>query len=130
MRLPVRDDVTDEELLERIAGPHSHPKKASRAALELAYRRRIDTSIVVSALHFGNQAALLHLPGEAFVEYQLYAQSLLSDAWVGVASYGDLGPGYICMEGSISEGGYEPTDAFCAPASEHALRQAIREVLC
>jgi len=129
VRLPVRTDVTDEQLLERIAAPHHHPKKASRAALEQAYRQRSKTPIIISALHFGNKAALLHLPGEAFVEYQLYAQSLLPDAWVGVASYGDLGPGYICMERSLEEGGYEPNDAFCAPESEHALKRAIREVM-
>lgn len=129
VRLPVRADVTDEQLLERITMPWPHNKKASRAALELAYRRRMETPIVVSALHFGKETVLLHLPGEAFIEYQLFAQSLLPEAWVGTASYGDLGPGYICMERSLNEGGYEPNDAFCAPESEHALKQAICEVL-
>lgn len=129
LRLPVRSDVTDGQLLEAIRSTHSHPRLASRAAMELSYRRRIETPITVSALHFGKEAMLLHLPGEAFVEYQFFAQSLLPDAWLGVASYGDLGPGYICMERSFDEGGYEPNDAFCAPESEHALKQAIRDVL-
>lgn len=127
VRLPIRADVTDEELLKKIITEPS--RKASRAAMELAYRQRIETPITVSALHFGNEAALLHLPGEAFVEYQLYAQSLLPEAWIGTASYGDLGPGYICMERSFEEGGYEPLDAFCAPESEQALKQAIHTVL-
>jgi len=67
--------------------------------------------------------------GLAGVEYQLYAQGLLPEAWVAVASYGDLGPGYICLEHSFEEGGYEPMDAFCAPESEGALKRAIREVI-
>jgi hypothetical protein len=129
LRLNARPDRTDAELMDKIRHAGDYPKRASRAALELAFRRRLETTIIISELHFGKEAALLHLPGEAFVEYQLYAQSLLPEAWVGVAAYGDLGPGYICMERSLEEGGYEPNDAFCAPESEHALKQAIRRVL-
>lgn len=129
VRLPGRADVEDAQLLEIIRTAKQHPKQASRAALELTYRRRVEVPITVSALHFGEAAVLLHLPGEAFIEYQLYAQSLLPQTWMGVASYGDLGPGYICMERSFEEGGYEPRDSFCAPESEHALKAAIRDVL-
>ncbi|MBE2204034.1 MAG: hypothetical protein IAE94_06840 [Chthoniobacterales bacterium] len=129
VRLPGREDVTDEQLMTAIRAAREHPKQASRAALELTYRHRVETPITVSALHFGKGAALLHLPGEAFIEYQLFAQELLHDTWMGVAAYGDLGPGYICLERSFAEGGYEPRDAFCAPESEHALKQAIRDVL-
>lgn len=129
VQLPGRADVADEQLMETIREAVRHPKQASRAALELTYRRRVGTPITVSALHFGNAGALLHLPGEAFIEYQLFAQSLLPGVWMGVASYGDLGPGYICMERSFEEGGYEPRDSFCAPESEHLLKEAIREVL-
>lgn len=129
VRLPARADVTDEQLMESIRGAIRHPKQASRAALELTYRRRVETPIVISALHFGGVGALLHLPGEAFIEYQLFAQNLLPNLWMGVASYGDLGPGYICMERSFEEGGYEPKDSFCAPESEQRLKTAIRAVL-
>jgi hypothetical protein len=127
--LPGRSDVTDAELLQTLSSPHSLPARASRAAFELIYRRRVSAPIIVSALHFGNEAALLHLPGESFVEYQLYAQSLLPQRWLGTASYGDLGPGYVCLERSFEEGGYEPTDSFCAPESERFLKEAICNVL-
>ncbi len=127
--LPQRNDTTEEELLALIS-PDQHKKIASRSALELAYRKRIATPITVSALHFGADGVLLHLPGEAFIDYQLHAQHLLpADTWVGVAAYGDLGPGYICLERSFVEGGYEPRDAFCAPESEGPLRRAIDVVL-
>ena len=129
VRLPARVGPSESELLEKIKASFDQPALASRAAFEIAYRQRIETPLAISALHFGKGAVLLHLPGEAFIEYQLYAQSLLPGAWVGTASYCDLGPGYICMERSFEEGGYEPKDSFCAPESEHTLKQAIRAVL-
>ena len=44
----------------------------------------------------------------------------------------DLAPEFlagICLERSFAEGGYEPTDSFCAPGSEHILRRAIVDVM-
>lgn len=129
IRLPKRSDVTDAELMERIRN-EEYPKKASRAALELVYRQRVDSlPVTISALHFGNEAILLHLPGEAFIEYQLYAQNLRPGTWIGTAAYGDLGPGYICMENSFEEGGYEPTDSFCAPESEKEMKRGIEAII-
>ena len=51
--------------------------------------------------------AIAHLPGETFIEYQLHAQQARPDAFVAVAGYGDLGTGYITLERSFAEGGYE-----------------------
>ena len=48
---------------------------------------------------------------------------------MAVAGYGDLGPGYITLERSFAEGGYEPTDAFVSGASEAILRGAIDRAL-
>ena len=48
---------------------------------------------------------------------------------VAVAGYGDLGPGYITLERSFAEGGYEPTDAFVSGASEAILRTTTERVL-
>ena len=77
----------------------------------------------------GAGTALLHLPGETFIEYQLHAHAARPGAFVAVAGYGDLGPGYITLERSFAEGGYEPTDAFVSDASEAILRGAIDRVL-
>jgi len=46
-----------------------------------------------------------------------------------VAGYGDCGPGYVCMERSFEEGGYEPTDSFVAGRSEAIVRAAIAELM-
>ena len=72
---------------------------------------------------------LLHLPGESFIEYQLFAQQQCPDAFVATASYGDGGTGYIPLENSFAEGGYEPTQAFAAPESEKAMKETIAELL-
>lgn len=101
-----------------------------QAALNLAWvlhseQRPLTEISVLSA----GPVKLLHLPGEAFVEYQLYAQSLCRNAFVAVAAYGEGGPGYICTDGAIGEGGYEPTDARVGPPTEFRLKKAIAKVL-
>ena len=72
---------------------------------------------------------LLHLPGEAFVEYQLFAQQQARGSFVATASYGDCGPGYIPLEKSFAEGGYEPTQAVAVPMSEKAMKEAIVQLV-
>jgi hypothetical protein len=72
---------------------------------------------------------VVHLPGEPFIEYQLKAQALRSDAFVCVAGYGDGGPGYIPTAKAYIEGGYEPTVALAGPKSEENLHKAMARLL-
>ncbi len=76
-----------------------------------------------------NNVRILHLPGEAMIEFQLFAQKVKPKDFVAVAAYGDLGPGYICTERAFDEGGYEPTASRVVPQSEELLKAAIRKVL-
>ena len=57
---------------------------------------------------------LLHLPGEAFVEYQLQACSLRSSGFVAVAAYSDNGLWYVPTENEYPLGGYECGVAWAA----------------
>ena len=100
------------------------------AAIALAWyeRLKIKPTVDVTAYQLG-PATILHLPGEAFVEYQLFAQRLRPDNFVAVAAYGELGTGYICTDKAFAEGGYEPTQSFVGPPSEALLKASIREVL-
>ena len=68
------------------------------------------------------------MPGEAVVEYQLYAQRLHSDQFLAVAAYGDYGTGYICLEEHYQQGGYEasPRASRVSPSTESILKEAIR----
>ncbi len=101
-----------------------------KAALDLAWieRLRASPAVEISRLRLG-AVTLLHLPGEAFIEYQLYAQSLRPDDFVAVAAYGESGPGYICCDAALREGGYEPTMSRVGPPSEVRLKQAIAAVV-
>ena len=47
------------------------------------------------------------MPGELFVEYQLFAQRLRPDLFVAMAAYGDYSPGYIGTRIAYTQGGYE-----------------------
>ena len=127
--LPPRPDLDADALLARIRAPSTEGKDLSRAALMLTYVCRRERPIPVTCLHFGAEAAILHLPGETFIEYQLHAEAIRPGAFLAVAGYGDLGPGHITLERSFAEGGYEPTDAFVSGASEAILRGAIDRVL-
>lgn len=127
--LPPREDLNEAHLRDTLHTPNQPTGQLSRAALMLSYLQRKNLPIPVTSLQLGNEVCVLHLPGEAFIEYQLAAQAERPDAFVAVASYGDLGPGYITLERSFAEGGYEPSDAFVSGKSEAIMRAAIHAVL-
>jgi hypothetical protein len=99
-----------------------------RGAMRIAFAQRIEQPIEVSCLGIG-PVRTVHLPGEAMVEFQLFAQRVAPEHFVAVAAYGDCGPGYVCTARAFEEGGYEPTDALVAPRSESILKGAIRRLL-
>ena len=129
VHLPPREDLDEENLLAALAESAKSAKVHSKAAIMLTYLRRREIPIPITCLHLNGQVAILNLPGEIFIEYQLYAQEVRADAFVAVAGYGDLGTGYITMEKSFEEGGYEPVDAFVSGKSEKTMRTAIEKVL-
>jgi hypothetical protein len=101
--------------------------KRDNAAFQLAWLKRIERPVELTCLDLG-PAAVLHLPGEPFVEYQLKAQSLAKDRFVCVAGYGDGGMGYIPTAAAFFEGGYELSVALAAPC-EPALHRAMAKLL-
>ena len=128
--LPPREDLSEEGLLEVLKDPDPETEKQkSKAALMLTYLRRWEDPIPITCLRLNDDVDILHLPGETFIEYQLFAQELRPGGFVATAGYGDLGPGYITLAKSFDEGGYEPTDAFCGRGSEAEMRRGIERVL-
>jgi dienelactone hydrolase len=101
-----------------------------KAALDLAWLERLeeDRTVEVARLGLGPVQAV-HLPGESFIEYQLFAQSLRPDAFVAVAAYGESGPGYICTDAALIGGGYEPTMSRVGAGTEFEMKRAIAELL-
>jgi hypothetical protein len=102
--------------------------KRNNAAFQLAWLVRKGRPIDVTCLDLG-RTRVLHLPGEPFVEYQLFARDQRPDLGVCVAGYGDGGPGYLPTARAYQQGGYEPTVALAAPESEAILQAAIRKLL-
>lgn len=103
--------------------------KRNNAAFQLAWLKRQDRLIDITCLDFGGKVLLLHLPGEAFIEYQLAAQKMRPDETVFVASYGDDGCGYIPTAPGYLQGGYEPTVALAGPESEAILMKTMAKLL-
>lgn len=76
-----------------------------------------------------NNARILFMPGELFVEYQLAAKKIRPDLFVTMAAYGDLGPGYIPTAEAFTQGGYEETVSNVTPGAEAVLMNAISKLL-
>jgi hypothetical protein len=129
VQLPAREDRDAESSQRALQDESLGSVDRCRAAFMLAYREREAIPVDIGVLHLNDDVCIVHLPGESFMEYQLFAQQRRPDAFVAVPSYGDCGPGYICLEKSFAEGGYEPTDSFVAGRSEAIMKNAIAEVL-
>lgn len=128
--LPPRSDLNEPTLLRDLADPTRTEAERRSAAWKLCSLRRLSQSpMLLTCLHLNSRLCLLHLPGEPFVEYQLYAQQQRPGGFVAVAGYGDAAPGYIPLAKSSEEGGYEPTAALAAPEAEWALKSTIAELV-
>jgi hypothetical protein len=130
VQLPPRREAIFGEVASRqvLADPRATAARRSNAAFQLAWLARKDRPIDLSCLDLG-RARVLHLPGEPFVEYQLFARDQLPELGVCVAGYGDGGPGYIPTARAYEQGGYEPTVALAGPESEAVLQDGIRKLL-
>jgi hypothetical protein len=131
LRLVPRTDpgYTEADYRNRMMNPRLDPSvRIYRGAMPLAFLARQETPIVLSSLSIAS-VHILHLPGEAMIDYQLFAQQLLPSDFVAVAAYGDCGCGYICTTQAFEDGGYEPTDSFVVPQSEVKLKAGIRQLL-
>ena len=130
IKLPPRAESSfgTEESRKVLENPKESKARRGNAAFQLSWLKRIDQPLELACLDFG-KAAVVHLPGEPFIEYQLYAQGQRKDGFVCVAGYGDGGPGYIPTARAYFEGGYEAGVALAGPASEALLQGALGKLL-
>jgi hypothetical protein len=131
VKLVPRKEATFGEVESRKALDDEKATKAKRgnAAFQLAWLKRQERPIDITCLDFGGKVFVLHLPGEAFIEYQLAAQKMRPAETVFVASYGDDGCGYIPTAAGYLQGGYEPTVALAGPESEAILMKTMAKLL-
>ena len=124
--LPVSPQLAEDDLAKAFA---NDPRFRLAGNLAWVRRRRQGRTIDLAELQLG-PARILHLPGELFVEYQLFAQRLRPDLFVAMAAYGDYGPGYIGTRLAYSQGGYETgPPSRVAPEVEAVLVAALRDLL-
>lgn len=100
-------------------------------AARLAFLRRCQDGkkISIGCLSIG-KIRILHLPGEAFIEYQLAAKAERKDLFVAVAAYGDYGTGYIGTAQAYKQGGYETGYVSkVSPQSEKILMGVVKKLL-
>ena len=96
-----------------------------------AWRNRLQEGekINITCLKIG-KARILGLPGEPFIEYQLFAKAKRPDLFVVVAAYGDYAVGYIPTDEAYKQGGYEVSEAAgVAHQASSILTDAIKKLL-
>ncbi len=132
VQLPVASDLDADTLKATLADPQADDTQKLMAAKNLVWLSRCQQgeAIELSCLTLGD-ARIVHLPGEAFIEYQLAAQAAAPDRFVAVAAYGDYGPGYIGTAEAYTQGGYEVGTGVSrvAPEVEAVLTRGVRELL-
>ena len=130
-RLPLREGWTEENENKVLSDTSARVVDRIRAARNIAWIRRCmgGEPIDFTCLRVG-PAYIVHLPGESFVEYQLAAVEMRSDALVCVAAYGEFGSGYIGTAAAYDQGGYEVSKVSrVGPSAEPIMLAAIRELL-
>ncbi len=122
--------LSAEKLAAQIGNRDEAVVNRNRPSYQLAWLRRIESRlpITISALRI-DATAMLHLPAECFIEYQLAAQRIARDTFLATAAYGDGGPWYVPTAAEYPHGGYEVSVAFSDASIDPTLRDAIRAVV-
>lgn len=106
--------------------------KNSGIARKMAWLKRCEAGkqIDIGCLKINN-ARILYMPGELFVEYQLAAKAERPGSFVAMAAYGDLGMGYVGTAKAYEKGGYEVSEraSNVGPEAEPVLMKAIKMIL-
>ena len=127
---PANKKLSAEKLQATISNKKNSVVGRNRPSYMLAWLQRLERKmpIVLSALHI-NKTAMLHLPAECFIEYQLRAQKTAPSRFVATAAYGDGGPWYIPTKQEYPNGGYEVSVAFSDPQIDPILSDAMITLL-
>jgi len=130
--LPARDggDFTVDAMKRILADPKETRWRRISAALGLSWRQRVDAGqpVDVPCLDLGGQAQFLIMPAESFVGYQLAAQRLRPDSFVGVAGFGDGAGGYIPTDQCWRDG-YDDSYCWVPRMTEKLMTEAMARAL-
>lgn len=134
LALPVRDSIKElgkEGLINIINDEKVSKSERIHALHNLVWLQRCSAGYKVDITCLKvNEIYILHMPGELFVEYQLWAQQFKQNSAVCLAAYGDCGPGYIGTEVAYQQGGYETSVVSrVAPEVERLINETMKELL-
>lgn len=132
IRFTVREDgAFNRGLLQSQLAPEQAFSTRLTAAMFSGFGQRLRDGYIAQAsrLRIG-ELEILHLPGEPFVEFQLYAQEQAAkSSFVCVAGYGECGVWYYGPDRIFTDrGGYEQTWSLTGPC-EAEVKSAITELL-
>ena len=135
LRLEPRDSKEfSREHLAGVLKEKDDPRSHGMAAIGLSWLDRAENSghrIDVPCLSFNDgEAKVLLLPGEIYVEYQLFAQRLMPNNFVAVIGYGECAPGYIPIERAWAEKDGNLRDwCWVAEGQQSKIEDLIRKLL-
>jgi hypothetical protein len=118
------------EMLQTLASSATPRRERLDAALGISWLHRLarNQPIDVPALHLG-PAAIVVVPAEAFVQYQLWAQQEAPGKMVLTLGYGECAPGYIPTNAAVAEGYDDHYSWVDFATCEGSLRSAIASAL-
>jgi len=124
------EHLDEEQMMKQISDHSQRVVNRNRPSYFVAWLRRTakQIPIALSSLHV-NDASMLHLPAECFVEYQLRAQAAAPHRFVACAAYGDGGPWYIPTADAYPQGGYAVSVALCTSEIDSILTGGIETLL-
>lgn len=127
---PREDGEFDERRVTDLLRPEQPLSTRLKAAMAAAWfdRLRRGHQVGLSRLRIG-ALQIVHLPGEPFVEFQLFAQQQSPESFVCVAGYGECGVWYYGPDIIFADrGGYEQTWSFAEPCQQ-TVEDAITKLL-
>src|SRR6185295_19412212 len=97
--------------------------------LDVALRQREPLEVEVQVVSFGQQLALVSLPGEVFVELGLSIKQASPFTYTLIAELANGSIGYIPNKPAYLEGNYEVVSARCAAGAGELLVTAAVKLL-
>jgi hypothetical protein len=129
--LPLGDPPTRAEFEERLKGKGPIVAHAKLNLERLDRGEKLPTTVPYStqAWIFGNSLAMVFLPGEVVVDYQLRLNRELLKGRLWVNAYSNDSPCYIASARMIPEGGYEVDSSMYYYDKPQRLRPEAEDVL-
>jgi hypothetical protein len=123
-------EIDTQKLRAIINNPETDPLEKRITAFVLsAYEYKKNKHYWLKLLEVG-KVKILFMPGEPFVEYQLFVQNLIPDQFIALAANCSDNFLYLPLQKSFNENGYEENSfCWCTQAIENKLKNAINNII-